>query len=140
VTSSPQEDFTFSRTGAPDIAGFLRNYQTAAIWGVPASYYGAGWNIIAAFDPEADEIRVRSYRIDDTNAYADPPINYEHTGTPAATECLNMDRQTLGERTVPFVFAQSPSIPALSAWRFGLPILAAIFVIAGLLRHQRRPA
>ena len=140
VTSSPQEDFTFSRTGAPDIAGFLRNYQTADIFGVPNSNYGGGWNIIAAFDPEADEIRVRSYRIDDTNAYADPPIDYEHTGTPAATECLMTDRQTLGERTIPFVFAQSPSIPALSAWRFGLPILAAIFVIAGLLRHQRRPA
>jgi hypothetical protein len=137
VTLSAQEDFTFTRTGAPDIAGFFRNYQQANVFGVPDSTYGGGWNLIAVFDPEADEVRVRSYRIDDTNAYANPPINFDHTGTPAPTECLLPDFLGLGERTVPFTFAESPSIPAISGLRYGLPTLVVSFILAGLLRYRR---
>jgi hypothetical protein len=137
INPAGQDDFTLTRSGAPDIAGFLRNYQIASLAGVPSSDYGVGWTVMAVFDPETDEVRVRSYRVDDTDAYADPPIDYDHTGTPAPTECLDMDYAGVPERVVPFTFAELPEVPAISRGLFGLPVLIGVLGVAGLLRYRR---
>ena len=102
VNPKHQDDLVFRRNGNPEIAGFLRNYQSVELDGVEGSRYGVGWNVIAAFDPAAGEIRVRSYRIDDIAAYADPPSNYDHRGEPAPTECLDVDQGGVLERTIPY--------------------------------------
>jgi len=95
-----QADFTVPREHGPPVFGFLRNFQNAGIPGdrEPGPRYGAGWNVIAAFDPDAREVRVRSYRIDDVESYADPLRNRLHRGEPAPTECLDTDWQGVGER------------------------------------------
>jgi hypothetical protein len=31
--------------------------------------YGNGWNVVAVFDPDANQVRIRSYRIDDAENY-----------------------------------------------------------------------
>lgn len=135
VSPSGQDDFTFTRTGASDIAGLLRNYQGVSIPGVPGSNYGAGWTVMAVFDPGTDEIRVRSYRVDDTDAYA--LIDYDHTGSPEPTECLDMDYDGVTERIIPFTFAEPPGLPAFPTSGYGPVILVAALGIAGVLRGIR---
>ena len=134
INPAGQDDFTLTRTGAPDIAGVLRNYQQVSLPGVSLSNYGVGWTVMAVFDPETDEVRIRSYRIDDTDAYAE--IDYEHTGTPEPTECLDMDYLGVTERTVAFTFAESPAVPAVSSTRLGIPVLVAIVAAAGFSRRS----
>ena len=100
-----QADYTIARDGAPPVWAFLRNYQNRARGAPdPAQFYGAGWNVIAVFDPDAGEVRVRSYRIDDVAAYADPPLNFDHAGAPAPTECLDTDESGWGERVISWDF------------------------------------
>ena len=53
------------------------------------------------------QVRVRSYRIDDVENYADPPINYDHVGTPEATECLETDQGGVAERILSWDFQLS---------------------------------
>jgi hypothetical protein len=62
---------------------------------------GNGWNAIAVFDPDAEEIRVRSYRIDDTDA------DGTYDGVPEATENLDMDFNGRPPVTIPFTFADT---------------------------------
>jgi hypothetical protein len=95
-----QADFTIERVEGPPVHGFLRNFQNAGIPGIedPAHHYGAGWNVVAAFDPEAGEVRVRSYRIDD--AVDAQPVAHRQRGEPAPTECLDMDWNGVTERVV----------------------------------------
>jgi hypothetical protein len=109
-----QDDFTLSRPNGPDIAGFLRNYQTTRLRDAERSNYGVGWAIVAVFDPETDEVRVRSYRIDDTHAYAEPPTDFNHTGEAAATECFDMDMGNVVERSVAFSFSPDTRAPSQS--------------------------
>lgn len=113
LTPTRQGDYTIARTDGPPVWAFLRNYQdispsakhrkTTNASAVKA--YGDGWNVIAAFDPDAGEVRVRSYRIDDVAAYADPPENLEHRGAPAPTACLDTDQGGVPERVLSWDFA-----------------------------------
>jgi hypothetical protein len=55
-----------ARPDGTQVHRLLRNYQAvkpAADPSYPAPFHGDGWNVIAAFDPDAGELRVRSYRI-----------------------------------------------------------------------------
>lgn len=113
LTPARQGDYTVERTDAPPVWAFLRNYQNVGPTAKnrdpqdpqPVKAYGDGWNVIAAFDPDAREVRVRSYRIDDRAAYADPPRNLEHRGTPAPTACLDADQDGVPERVLTWDFA-----------------------------------
>ena len=91
----------------------LRNYQAYQL-GLPGfqDNYGVGWNVIAVFDPAAEQVRIRSYRIDDVEAYADPPVNHLHVGEPAPTECFDTDQRGFPERIISWDFeASSAQIP-----------------------------
>ena len=105
-------DFVVERESGPPVYGFLRNFQNAGIPGIadPALAYGAGWNVIAAFDPDVGEIRVRSYRIDDVESYAGVlPRASDHTGRPADTACFDVDHGGVGERVLPWTFPRAGS-------------------------------
>jgi hypothetical protein len=93
-------DFTVPRESGPPVYGYLRNFQNTGIRVKEerVDRYGTGWNVIAAFDPAAGEVRVRSYRIDDLAAYADPPWDRLHQGEPAPTACFETDALGVGER------------------------------------------
>lgn len=95
-----QADYRIPRESGGAVWAFLRNYQNRTLQEDPSIVYGAGWNVIAVFDPDAKQVRVRSYRIDDEEAYSFPPVNLEHTGTPAPTECLDTDEGGVGERII----------------------------------------
>jgi hypothetical protein len=101
VAPAHQADYTIPRSGAPPVWGFLRNYQNTRFGG---KVYGAGWNVIAVFDPDAGQVRVRSYRIDDEAAYAKPPVNQLHVGKPVPTECMQMDQHRFRERVIQWDF------------------------------------
>ena len=105
-----QADYTIPRKAGPPVWAFLRNFQRVQL-DLPglADRYGVGWNVVAVFDPDAEQVRVRSYRIDDVENYADPPINYDHVGTPEATECLETDQGGVGERIISWDFQVSGS-------------------------------
>lgn len=80
-----EADATFQNQAGLAVHSFFRNYQGVAgrsAGGTFCERTGGGWNVIAAFDPEADEIRVRSYRIEDTDN------DCTHDGTPAAPSAL----------------------------------------------------
>lgn len=112
-----QADYTIERAGAPPVWGFLRNYQSV---GLGANGYGVGWNVIAVFDPDAGQVRVRSYRIDDVAAYADPPANLDHVGQPAPTECLDTDEGGVPERIISWDFrTDTPATPPRPATASG---------------------
>jgi len=133
VVPTHQADYTISRMGGP-VWAFLRNYQGIDI-GLPgnADRYGVGWNVVAVFDPDAHQVRVRSYRIDDVENYTVPPTNYDHLGTPAPTECFDTDQNGVGERIVAWDFRIPPKTPGLSgAGMVGLGagvLLAALWVV-----------
>jgi hypothetical protein len=59
-----QLDAPITRASGEDVIGVYRDYQ-----GTQPSYggyaYGGGWNDIAVFDPDSQQIRLRSYRIGD---------------------------------------------------------------------------
>jgi len=95
-----QADYRIPRESGGPVWAFLRNYQHRTVPDDPSIMYGAGWNVIAVFDPDAKQVRVRSYRIDDEEGYASPPVNFEHAGTPAPTECFDTDEGDVGERVV----------------------------------------
>jgi hypothetical protein len=72
-----------------------------------------GWNAIVVFDPDAQEIRIRSYRIDDTDA------DGTFDGTPAATADLDVDFLDRLEVVVPYSFpdarpASADNCPSVS--------------------------
>jgi hypothetical protein len=104
-----QADFRIERSRGPPVQAFLRNFQSQGPPGPPdpTHAYGAGWNVIAAFDPDAGEVRVRSYRIDDVESYADPPLDRRHRGVPAPTECLDVDPGGVGERSFQWPFGEA---------------------------------
>lgn len=59
-----QLDASIPRVAGDPVIGVYRNYQgTEPAHGGVA--YGGGWNDVAVFDPEAREIRLRSYKIGD---------------------------------------------------------------------------
>ena len=111
VRPSGQADSMIPRTHHPPVIGAMRNYQTASLAQIPSQHYGVGWNVVAVFDPEASQVRIRSYRIDDVAAYSDPPANFAHTAAPAPTECFDMDFESVTERIVPFDFEATPWAP-----------------------------
>jgi hypothetical protein len=98
---SREANVVVSRGALPSVHGFFRNYQgypnrnAAGAW-CPVSY-GNGWNVIAVFDPAAGQIRVRTYRIEDTDN------DCTHDGTPAAPSALETDH-TLPETVIPYAF------------------------------------
>jgi hypothetical protein len=100
-----QADYAIPRPdGGGPVWAFLRNFQRVGLGQQDDTHpYGAGWNVIAAFDPEAEQVRVRSYRIDDAESYARPP-SFDHQGTPVATECLETDQGGVGERIISWNF------------------------------------
>jgi len=108
-----QADFAIERAAGPPVQAFLRNYQSAGLQDAeqPSSRapqnYGVGWNVIAAFDPDAGEVRVRSYRIDDVASRSEPAPERRHRGEPAATECLDMDQGGVGERAFKWPFGKA---------------------------------
>jgi hypothetical protein len=62
--ASRQLDALIPRVSGDGVIGVYRNYQgTQALNG--GTPYGGGWNDIAVFDPDAGQIRLRSYRIGD---------------------------------------------------------------------------
>lgn len=126
-----QADYTIARAGGPSVSAFLRNYQSVNLAADPISNYGVGWNVVAVFDPDAQEVRVRSYRIDDQEAYATPAVNYDHTGTPEATECFDTDQASVGERVISWDFQVSGyTAPALSPAAMGA--LSALLLVGAL--------
>ena len=104
---APQGDYRIARGDSLPVHAFLRNFQGVRIAGTSgfSQVYGAGWNVFAVFDPDAGQIRVRSYRIDDVDAYASPRVDLDHDGDPAATECFDTDQGGFGERILSFDFA-----------------------------------
>jgi hypothetical protein len=139
-----QADYTIARAGGkPPVHAFLRDFQRIE-YGLAGDtdMYGIGWNVIAVFDPDAQEVRVRSYRIDDVENYAVPPTNYDHVGTPAATECLDTDENGVGERVIPWDFQPSglPTTPSLSAPALlGLASLIAVTAVWTTVHGSRKP-
>jgi hypothetical protein len=100
VTAREYDD-VLQTNGGLDVFAFFRNYQ-----GLGSSdgqgnscqpSYGAGWNVIAAFDPGAQEIRVRSYRIEDVDN------DCTHDGVPASAAALQTDRY-LPETVLSYAF------------------------------------
>lgn len=131
-----QADYTIPRpAGGPPTWAFLRDYQKFGLAGQPDAY-GAGWNVIAAFDPDAEQVRVRSYRIDDVDNYAVPPIDFLHEGPAAPTECFETDQGGLPERIIAWNFSVGVQAPSLSPGWMGS--LAVIVVGAALWAMQRR--
>jgi hypothetical protein len=110
-----QADYTIPRHGKPPVHAFMRNYQIRSLPADRDFWYGVGWNVIAVFDPDAQQVRVRSYRIDDVEAYSDPPSNLDHAGQAAPTECFDMDDVGVGERVISwdFMLGENPA-PAVS--------------------------
>jgi hypothetical protein len=104
----------------------MRNYQLVDL-GLPGrgDDYGVGWNVVAVFDPDAQQVRIRSYRIDDVEAYSDPPANYLHTGEPAPTECFDADQGGFPERIISWDF----DVPRAQHRSFSL---MGVAVLAGL--------
>jgi hypothetical protein len=122
-----QADYTIPRKAGAPVWAFLRNFQRVQL-DLPGleDRYGVGWNVVAVFDPDAEQVRVRSYRIDDVENYATPPVNYDHVGTPQLTECLEMDQGGVGERILEWDFKVSgTATPTLSL--SGMVGLVALF-------------
>lgn len=142
VNPTHQADYTIPRTAGPPVWAFLRNYQWTEL-GLPGNedLYGVGWNVVAVFDPDAQQVRVRSYRIDDVDAYANPPVDYDHDGAPAATECFDTDQGGIGERIVSWDFkATGATTPGLSnAGLTGLVALVAAVAFWTIRRRNRAP-
>jgi hypothetical protein len=82
-------DELLQTNGGLDVFGFFRNYQGFSSrdgeGNLCQPHYGGGWNVIAAFDPGAQEIRVRSYRIEDVDD------DCTHDGVPAGSAELQTD-------------------------------------------------
>jgi hypothetical protein len=94
-------DELLQTNGGLDVFAFFRNYQgehSQDGQGVNCQpFYGGGWNVIAAFDPSAGEIRVRSYRIEDVDN------DCTHDGVPASAADLQTDKY-LPETTLSYAF------------------------------------
>jgi len=141
LVPTTQADYTIPRDGAPPVWGMLRNYQQVDL-GLSGGEdnYGVGWNVIAVFDPDAEQVRIRSYRIDDEEAYTDPPVNYLHAGEPAPTECFETDQNGFPERIISWDFAPARAqMPSLSV--VGVAVLAALVLSTALWalgRQMRR--
>jgi len=57
-----------SQASGHSVWRLLRNYQGVMQEGAIGGVWGAGWNVMMAFDPDAGEVRIRSYRVaDDAN-------------------------------------------------------------------------
>ncbi len=143
---------------------YIANYQGDPQ--VPSSYgdggqvaKGDGWNVITVFDPDAGEIRIRSYRIEDTDD------DGTHDGVPQTTALLDMDfedppitlsyafpdARPASEDNCPGVSnpdqadfdgngvgdaCEPGGVPALG--RLALALTAGILATAGSLRLRRR--
>jgi hypothetical protein len=135
-----QADYTIPRAGAPPVWGMMRNYQLVDL-GIPGGEddYGVGWNVVAVFDPDAGQVRVRSYRIDDVEAYADPPVDLLHVGQPAPTECFDSDQGGFPERIISWDF----EAPRAGPWPFSLigvavPAALALSIAVWVLGRRLR--
>ena len=99
-----------------------------------------GWNVIAVFDPDVQRVRVRSYRIDDVDNYAEPPVDYLHEGPPAPTECFETDQDGLPERVLAWDFsvASAAQAPSLSpGWMGGLALVLAVGALWAVRRSRQ---
>jgi hypothetical protein len=86
----------------------MRDYSAVRPAPPPASSAlgpGDGWNAIVVFDPDAGQIRVRSYRIDDEDNYRTQwlwehglasGVDREHSGEPEETRLLSVDFDCAG--------------------------------------------
>jgi hypothetical protein len=137
-----QADYTIPRKAGPPVWAFMRNFQRIDL-GLPGheDRYGVGWNAVAVFDPDSKEVRVRSYRIDDVENYTVPPVNYDHVGQPAATECLETDQGSVGERVISWDFkATGATTPSLSnAALGGLTISVVATALFAMRKRTRIP-
>jgi hypothetical protein len=136
-----QADYTILRSGAPPVWGVMRNYQLVDL-GLRGGEddYGVGWNVIAVFDPDAEQVRIRSYRIDDVEAYADPPVHSLHTGEPAPTECFDTDQGGFPERVIAWDF-DAPRALTPPLLFMGAAVLATLVLCSAvwlLCRRMRR--
>lgn len=133
-----QADYTIPRAGGPPVWGMMRNYQLIDL-GLPGGKdnYGVGWNVISVFDPDAGQVRIRSYRIDDVEAYADPPANYLHTGEPAPTECFDSDQGGFPERVISWDF-EPPRAQTRSFLLIGVAVPAALVLSTAVWVLGRR--
>jgi hypothetical protein len=103
-----QLDAQIARASGEDVIGVYRNYQaTQPSHGGYA--YGGGWNDIAVFDPDSQQIRIRSYKIGDVAL----------DGTVLDDEIVGCDYPGgSGERVFPYAFpdtrpAQLDNCPGL---------------------------
>ncbi len=86
-TPNPGNPFPLHRAedvGAEQVNLFMRNYQSRHSYKsngdiCPGAGYGDGWNVIVVFDPEAGEIRIREYQIEDAQD------DCSHDGVPLQT-------------------------------------------------------
>jgi hypothetical protein len=95
-----ENEWTIQTASGYSVHSIYRNYQgdVGAGYGdggVPSE--GDGWNVILVFDPDASEIRVRSYRIDDID------MDGTYDGIPAST--LDLDMDYMGRPEVTFSYA-----------------------------------
>jgi hypothetical protein len=105
--SSPglrEDEWTLTTPAGADVHALFRNYAGSyptgwANGGVLTEQNG--WNAIAVFDADDDEIRIRSYRIDDTDA------DGTYDGTPADSADLDMDYLGRPPVTIPYVFTDT---------------------------------
>jgi hypothetical protein len=130
-------DYTIVRGSHPPVWAMLRNFQGVVLPSDPTVGYGVGWNVIAVFDPDAQQVRVRSYRIDDVEAYAQPPLNLDHAGEPAPTECFQTDVGGVTERVIPWDFQvqSAGAVPAISPASLGALVALLLLLPAAWLRR-----
>jgi hypothetical protein len=140
LVPTTQADHTIPRVGMPPVWGMLRNFQQVEL-GLPGDedIYGVGWNVIAVFDPDAEQVRIRSYRIDDEEAYTDPPVDYLHVGEPASTECFDTDQNGFPERVISWDFdLPRVQMPSLSFVGVGLLAAGVLFTAVWVLGRRMR--
>ncbi len=70
-----------------------------------------------------------------------PPVNYDHVGQPAATECLETDQGGVGERVISWDFkATGATTPSLSnAALGGLTISVVATALFAMRKRTRIP-
>lgn len=89
MRSAREADAVHPTASGLPVHAFFRNYQGLGNQDrsgkACAASYGNGWNVIAAFDPPAGEIRVRTYRIEDADD------DCTHDGVPADPLRLRAD-------------------------------------------------
>jgi hypothetical protein len=103
-----ENDAVLPNAAGKDVFTFFRNYQglehkNGAGVRCPNEKTGSGWNVMAVFDPAAQQIRVQSIRIEDTDD------DCTHDGTPAPPAAL--DREYAGP-VAPIPWSFPDTLPA----------------------------